>query len=194
MELREHARSVATKGALEFGCFDDSWINGYSKEFSKVLASEGWIGMTWPLEHGGGGRPGIERIIVAEEMMKAGAPISASWIADRQMGPAIYSYGTENQRNRFLPAMLEGESTWCIGMSEPNSGSDLASLQTFARRDGDSYIINGQKIWTSIAAISDYCYLIVRTLNDGPPHKGLCEIVVPMDLEGIEVRPIVDAV
>ena len=126
--------------------------------------------------------------------MKAGAPISASWIADRQMGPAIYSYGTENQRNRFLPAMLEGESTWCIGMSEPNSGSDLASLQTFARRDGDSYIINGQKIWTSIAAISDYCYLIVRTLNDGPPHKGLSEIVVPMDLEGIEVRPIVDAV
>ena len=90
--------------------------------------------------------------------------------------------------------MLEGESTWCIGMSEPNSGSDLASLQTFAKRDGDSYIISGQKIWTSIAAISDYCYLIVRTLNDGPPHKGLSEIVVPMDLDGIEVRPIVDAV
>ena len=90
-ELREHARCVAIKGALDFGSFDDSWINGYSKEFSKVLASEGWIGMTWPIEHGGGGRPGIERIIVAEEMMKAGAPISASWIADRQMGPAIYS-------------------------------------------------------------------------------------------------------
>ena len=193
-ELRMHARSVATKGAIEFGRFDDSWINGYSKEFSKVLASEGWIGMTWPTEHGGGGRPGIERIIVAEEMMKAGAPISASWIADRQMGPAIYSYGSQDQKERFLPAMLEGESTWCIGMSEPNSGSDLASLQTFAKRDGDSYIISGQKIWTSIAAISDYCYLIVRTLNDGPPHKGLSEIVVPMDLDGIEVRPIVDAV
>ena len=114
-DLREHANSVAKKGAIEFGRFDDSWINGYSKEFSKVLASEGWIGMTWPTEHGGGGRPGIERIIVAEEMMKAGAPISASWIADRQMGPAIYSYGTQDQKERFLPAMLEGESTWCIG-------------------------------------------------------------------------------
>ena len=121
-------------------------------------------------------QPGIERIIVAEEMMKAGAPISASWIADRQMGPAIYSYGTQDQKERFLPAMLEGESTWCIGMSEPNSGSDLASLQTFAKRDGDSFIINGQKIWTSIAAISDYCYLIVRTLMMGHRTKGSAKL------------------
>ncbi|MBT96065.1 MAG: acyl-CoA dehydrogenase [Acidimicrobiaceae bacterium] len=192
--LQARAKLVAEKGVQDFGCFDDSWINGYSKEFSKVLASEGWIGMTWPIKHGGGGRPGIERIVVAEEMMKVGAPISASWIADRQMGPAIYSYGTNDQQQRFLPEMLQGESTWCIGMSEPNSGSDLASLQTFAKKEGDIYIVNGQKIWTSIAAISDYCYLIVRTSNEGPPHKGLSELVVPMDLEGIEVRPIVDAV
>ena len=193
-DLRLRARSVAEEGVNKYGSFDDSWINGYSKEFSKTLADEGWIGMTWPSEYGGGGRPGIERIIVAEEMLKVGAPIAASWIADRQMGPSICAYGTQDQRDRFLPDMLSGESTWCIGMSEPDSGSDLASLQTSARREGDSYIVNGQKIWTSIAAISEFCYLIVRTSQDGPPHRGLSELIVPMDQEGIEVRTIVDSV
>ncbi|MEE2683072.1 MAG: acyl-CoA dehydrogenase family protein [Actinomycetota bacterium] len=194
LELQERARIVARKGVERFGSYDDSWINGYSKEFSKVLAAEGWLGMTWPVEYGGGGRPGIERMIVAEEMMKVGAPIAASWIADRQMGPSICQYGTEGQQKQFLPEMLTGESTWCIGMSEPDSGSDLASLQTTAVRDGDHYVVNGQKIWTSIAAYSDYCYLIVRTSHEGPPHRGLSELIVPMDSTGIEVRTIVDAV
>ena len=193
-DLRLRAQFVAEEGVKNFGSYDDSWINGYSKEFSKILASEGWIGMTWPIEHGGGGRPGIERIIVAEEMLKVGAPIAASWVADRQMGPSICAYGNEDQQKRFLPDMISGESTWCIGMSEPDSGSDLASLQTFAKREGDYYIVNGQKIWTSIAAISEYCYLIVRTSNEGPPHRGLSELIVPMDIEGIEVRTIVDSV
>ena len=178
----------------DHGRFNDSWINGHSGEFSKILAAEGWIGMTWPTEHDGGGRPGIERIIMAEEMISAGAPIAASWFADRQMGPAIYTYGTRRQKAEFLPGMLSGEASWCIGMSEPDAGSDLASLKTSAVRDGDHYVLNGQKIWTSGAASAQYCYVICRTGTDGPPHRGLSELIVGMDLPGIEVRPVRDMV
>jgi alkylation response protein AidB-like acyl-CoA dehydrogenase len=148
--------------------------------------------MTWPTEFGGGGRPGIERLIVAEEMISAGAPIAASWFADRQMGPALITYGTTAQQDAFLPDMLAGKTTWCIGMSEPNAGSDLASLKTFAQLDGDEWVINGQKIWTSFGEVADYCYLICRTSNDGPPHAGISEIIVPMNTPGIDVRPIQD--
>ena len=192
--LRARARAVAEQGVADYGRFHDSWINGHSKEFSKVLAAEGFIGMTWPVEHGGGGRPGIERIIMAEEMIGAGAPIAASWFADRQMGPSIYTYGSDAQKAEFLGGMLSGETTWCIGMSEPDAGSDLASLKTAAVRDGDHYVVNGQKIWTSGAASADYCYLICRTGSDRPPHRGLSELIVPMDLDGIEVRPVRDMV
>ena len=193
-QLRARARAVAEQGVADHGRWHDSWINGHSRQFSKVLAAEGWIGMTWPAEFGGGGRPGIERIIMAEEMISAGAPVAASWFADRQMGPAIYTYGTAAQRAELLPGMLSGESAWCIGMSEPDAGSDLASLNTAAVRDGDHYLVNGQKIWTSGAAGADYCYLICRTDSSGPPHRGLSELVVPMGLDGIEVRPVRDMV
>ena len=193
-ELRRRAREVAEQGVAQYGRHFDSWVNGYSKEFAEVLAAEGWIGMTWPVEHGGGGRPGVERIIMAEEMITAGAPIAASWVADRQMGPAIYTYGTAEQRTQFLPGMLSGESTWCIGMSEPDAGSDLAALSTSAVRDSDAFVVNGQKIWTSLAAIADYCYLIVRTDSSGPPHRGVSELIVPMDLPGIEVRTVEDMI
>ena len=181
-------------GVAEYGKVHDSWVNGYSKEFSKVLASEGWIGMTWPTEYGGGGRPGIERIIMAEEMISAGAPIAASWVADRQMGPAIFTYGTDDQKAEFLPGMLSGVATWCIGMSEPDAGSDLAALKTSAIRDGQEFIVNGQKIWTSMAAEAEYCYLICRTDSSGPPHKGVSELIVPMNLNGIEVRTVTDMI
>ena len=147
--LRNKARTVAHDAVSRYGRFNDTWMNGYSKEFSQELAGHGWIGMTWPTEFGGGGRPGIERLIVAEEMISAGAPIAASWFADRQMGPALIAYGTTAQQDAFLPDMLAGKTTWCIGMSEPNAGSDLASLKTFAQLDGDEWVINGQKIWTS---------------------------------------------
>ena len=194
LDLRKRAKRVAEQGVAQFGRWHDSWINGYSKDFSKVLASEGWIGMTWPTEHGGGGRPAIERVIMAEEMISAGAPIAAGWVADRQMGPSICAYGTEDQRAEFLPGILSGDTTWCIGMSEPDAGSDLAALKTSAVRDGDDYVINGQKVWTSLAAIGDYCYLIVRTSDDGPPHRGVSELIVPMDLPGIEVRTVLDMI
>ena len=191
-ELREKAARVAADAVSRYGRHNDSWMNGYSKEFSRELASHGWIGMTWPKEFGGGGRPAVDRLIVGEEMIKAGAPIAASWFGDRQMGPALIQYGTKEQQEEFLPRILSGDTCWCIGMSEPNSGSDLASLKTSARDDGDEWVINGQKIWTSFGADADYCYLICRTSNDGPPHAGISEIIVPMDTPGIEVRRIKD--
>ncbi len=190
--LRKRAAQVATDGVAKFGRHNDSWINGYSKPFAQVMADEGWIGMGWPKQYGGQERPPIERVIVAEEMIAAGAPIAAMWFADRQMGPTIIAYGTEDQKAEYLPKMLTGESTWCIGMSEPDAGSDLAALKTSAIRDGDHWVINGQKIWTSFGEVADYCYLIGRTSTEGPPHRGISEIIVPMDTPGIEVRPITD--
>jgi len=190
--LQLRAREVAADGVDRFGRFNDSWINGFSKDFAKVMAAEGWIGMGWPKEHGGQERPAIERVIVAEEMISAGAPIAAMWFADRQMGPTLIAYGTADQQAEFLPSMLSGETTWCIGMSEPDAGSDLAGLSTSAVRDGDDFVINGQKIWTSFGDVADYIYLICRTSTDGPKHKGISEIIVPMNTPGIEVRPIQD--
>ncbi|MEC7924434.1 MAG: acyl-CoA dehydrogenase family protein [Actinomycetota bacterium] len=192
LALQTKARQIAREGVKEFGRFNDSWINGFSKGFARVMADEGWIGMGWPKEYGGKERPPIDRLIVAEEMISHGAPIAAMWFADRQMGPALIAYGTEDQKAEYLPGMLSGESTWCIGMSEPDAGSDLASLATSAIRDGDEYVVNGQKIWTSFGAVADYCYLICRTKTEGPPHRGISELIVPMDLTGIEVRPITD--
>ncbi len=192
VELQERARTVAAAGVAEFGRHNDSWINGFSKEFAQVMAAEGWIGMGWPIEHGGRDRPPIERVIVAEEMIGAGAPIAAMWFADRQMGPTLIAYGSADQQAEYLPRMLAGETTWCIGMSEPDAGSDLAGLSTAAVRDGDDFVIDGQKIWTSFGEVADYCYLICRTATEGPPHKGISEIIVPMDTPGIEVRPITD--
>ncbi|MFM8268435.1 MAG: acyl-CoA dehydrogenase family protein [Ilumatobacteraceae bacterium] len=191
--LRAEARAVAADAVARYGRANDSWINGWSKEFSAELGARGWIGMTWPDNpYSGTQRPAIERLIVGEELIAAGAPLGASWFADRQMGPALLSYGTPDQQAAFLPGIVSGETTWCIGMSEPNSGSDLASLKTSATREGDVWRINGQKIWTSFGAVADYCYLICRTRTDGPPHAGISEIIVPMDTPGIEVRPIRD--
>ena len=191
--LRATAATVAADAVARFGRSNDSWINGYSKEFSKELAGHGWIGMTWPDNpYSGPASPAIDRLIVGEELIKAGAPIAASWFADRQMGPALLAYGTPDQQAAFLPGIVAGETTWCIGMSEPDAGSDLASLKTSAERQGDMFVINGQKIWTSFGAVSDYCYLICRTSQEGPPHAGISEVIVPMNTPGIEVRPIKD--
>jgi alkylation response protein AidB-like acyl-CoA dehydrogenase len=190
--LQHEAEMVAADAVARYGVHDDAWINGYSRELSRELGARGWIGMTWPTELGGGGRSALERFVVTEAFIAQGAPIAASWFADRQMGPTLIAYGTPEQQAEFLPGILAGESGWCIGMSEPNSGSDLASLKTSAVRDGDTYVINGQKIWTSFGETADYCYLICRTSTDGPPHAGISEIIVPLDLPGIEIRPIKD--
>jgi alkylation response protein AidB-like acyl-CoA dehydrogenase len=190
--LREQAREVAADAVARYGRHNDSWINGYSKEFAQELAALGWIGLTWPKEFGGQGRPAVDRLIIGEELIAAGAPIAAMWFADRQMGPSLIAYGRPDQQEAFLPGILSGETTWCIGMSEPNAGSDLASLVTSAVRDGDEFVINGQKIWTSFAAVAEYVYLICRTSHGGLPHEGISELIVPMSTPGIEVRPIQD--
>ncbi len=192
--LRSKARAVAAAGIAAHGVHSDSWINGFSKEFSATIAAEGWVGMTWPTEHGGGGRATIERIIMSEELISAGAPIAASWFADRQFGPSLISYGTPDQQAEYLPGILSGTTSWSIGMSESDAGSDLAALKTSAVRDGDVFVVNGQKIWTSGAALADYCYLICRTNSTGRPHEGVSELIVPMILPGIEVRTIRDMV
>jgi alkylation response protein AidB-like acyl-CoA dehydrogenase len=192
LDLRLQARDVARRAVEEYGRSNDSWINGFSKEFAGRMGELGWIGMTWPTDFGGGGQPPINRLIVGEELISAGAPIAAMWFADRQMGPTLINFGTPDQQAEFLPGILAGETTWCIGMSEPDAGSDLASLTTSAERDGDDFIINGQKIWTSFGDSADYCYLICRTDSSGPPHRGISEVIVPMDAPGIEVRPIAD--
>jgi len=192
IDLRRQAHKVAKDAVARYGKHNDTWMKGYSKEFSLELADHGWLGMTWPTEFGGGGRPAIDRLIVYEEMITLGAPIAASWFGDRQMGPALIAYGTPEQQKQFLPGIISGVTTWCIGMSEPNSGSDLASISTSAVLDGDEWVINGQKIWTSFAAVADYCYLVCRTSNDGAAHAGISEIIVPMNTPGIDIRPIKD--
>lgn len=193
-ELRERASAVAAQGVIDHGLHTDSWINGFSKAFSATIAAEGWVGMTWPKSAGGFERPPIERVIMAEEMIGQGAPIAASWFADRQFGPSLFTYGTPDQQAEYLPGILSGEDTWCIGMSEPEAGSDLASLKTSAVRDGDYFVVNGQKIWTSGGELADYCYAICRTDATGRPHEGVSELIIPMDLDGVEVRTIRDMV
>jgi alkylation response protein AidB-like acyl-CoA dehydrogenase len=190
--LRAEAAAVATAAIADHGHYDDSWINGFSRAFSRELGARGWIGMTWPVEYGGGGRSVLERFVVTETLIEFGAPIAASWFADRQMGPTLLAYGTEEQKRAFLPGILAGETGWCIGMSEPDAGSDLASLSTKAVRDGDTFVVSGQKIWTSFGATADYCYLICRTSNEGAKHEGISEIVVPMDSPGVTINPIRD--
>ncbi len=192
LALSERAREVAADGTRAFGAYNDAWMNGFSRDFSRKLAQLGWIGLTWPTEFGGGGHAPVDRLLISEAMLDAGAPVAATWFADRQIGPSLIAYGTDDQRARFLPGILAGESTWCIGMSEPGAGSDVASLRTTARRDGDTYIVDGQKIWTSFAASADFCYLICRTGDGISGHLGISELIVPMDLPGITIRPIWD--
>ncbi len=134
----------------------------------------------------------LDRLILTEELLKRGAPVAAHWLADRQMGPSILHYGTPEQKERFLPGIIAGELCFCIGMSEPGAGSDLAGLQTRAEEEGDDYVLNGQKIWTSFAHVADYCYLVARTNADVPKHRGISEFIVDMQTPGITVKPIVD--
>lgn len=148
--------------------------------------------MTWPTAEGGQGRSALERFVVTETLIAAGAPIAASWVGDRQIGPTLLANGSPQQRRRLLPGITSGRDTWCIGMSEPDSGSDLASLRTRAvERDG-GWIVEGAKLWTSFAAEAEWCYLIARTDPDAPPHLGLSEFAVDMSTPGVTVRPVRD--
>ena len=171
---------------------EDAWIVGFDRAFSRKLAERRWIGLTWPRTYGGQEKSYIDRLILTEELLRHGAPVAAHWLGDRQMGPAILRYGTAEQKATFLPKIISGEMVFCIGMSEPGAGSDLAGLQTRAVEDGDDYVLNGQKIWTSFAHLADYCYLVARTNLEVPKHKGISEFLVDMRTPGITIKPIVD--
>jgi alkylation response protein AidB-like acyl-CoA dehydrogenase len=190
--LREEAQKVGLAAAERVEFPDDSWIIGHDRAFAEELGARGWLGMTWPVEHGGGGRSALERFVVFEALISVGAPIAAAWFADRQMGPTLLQYGSDDQRARWLPGIVAGTSMWCIGMSEPDAGSNVAGIRTRAERAGDGWVVNGQKIWTSGAADADWCYLVARTDPDAKPHEGLSELVVDMRTPGITVKPIVD--
>ncbi len=192
LALADEAREVGRKATEGRWFMEDSWIAQPDDAFAKELAARRWIGMTWPTEFGGGGRSALERFVVYEALISEGAPIASSWFADRQMGPTLLQFGTAEQRERWLPGIIAAESMWCIGMSEPDAGSDVASLRTNAVRDGDEWVVNGQKIWNSGGAQADWCYLIARTDPEAPKHKGLSEFIVDMSSPGITVKPIRD--
>jgi len=154
----------------------------------KQMAADGWLGIGWPTEYGGQGRGPMEQFIFFDESMRAGAPVPMLTI--NTVGPTIMNFGTDEQKNFFLPKILRGEIHFCIGYSEPGAGTDLAAVRTSAVRDGDEYIINGQKMWTSYASSADYCWLAVRTDPEAKKHKGMSMIIVPMDTPGIEVQPL----
>lgn len=165
-----------------------SWL-GSSAEFSRKMGARGWVGMTLPKRYGGHERSYAERYVVIEEMLAAGAPVGFHWIADRQSGPLLVRFGTEEQRQSLLPRVAGGELCFCIGMSEPGAGSDLAGVRTRGMKIDGGWKVSGQKIWTSNAHIANYMIALVRTL-EGERHAGLSQLLIDMRTPGITVRPI----
>ena len=162
----------------------------YTMGFQRKLADRGWLAMAWPEEYGGGGASHMRQLVYNEEMSYAGAPVmnmGISWV-----GPSLMLYGTEEQKRTYIPPITSAEQWWCTLYSEPGAGSDLASLQTSAIRDGDDYVINGQKIWTSGGHLSDWGWLAARTDPDAPKHKGISLLMLDMKSPGISVRPLVN--
>lgn len=169
-----------------------SW-NGFDADFSRKMGERGWIAMTWPKQYGGHERSSLERYVVLEEMLAAGAPVAAHWIADRQSGPLLMKFGNEEQRRSVLPKIAAGELFCCIGMSEPDSGSDLAAVRTRAEPVEGGFRVNGTKLWTTYGHRAHYMLLFCRT-SGGPSdrHGGTSQLLVDLKLPGITIRPIAD--
>ncbi len=194
--LGERAAGIGRMGAVRRPFQEDGWLVGHDRDFALELAEHGWLGMTWPTSVGGGGRSALERFVVFEALIASGAPMASCYFADRQIGPTLLQFGTPEQQVRWLPGILAGQDVWCVGLSEPDAGSDVASLRTRAVADpspAGGWRVSGTKVWTSGAAIADWCYLVARTDPDARPHAGLSEFVVEMSSPGIEVSPITDA-
>jgi alkylation response protein AidB-like acyl-CoA dehydrogenase len=162
----------------------------FAREFCPRLAAKGWLTQSWPREYGGRDATPWRHAILGEEMWRCGEPRSSQYMNVNWIGPTILRYGSEEQKARYLPPISEGRAFWCQGFSEPEAGSDLASLRTLAIRDGDAYVVNGSKIWTSYVNHADHCFLVVRTDPDSKRHHGISVLLVAMDLPGIEVREI----
>jgi alkylation response protein AidB-like acyl-CoA dehydrogenase len=193
--LRQAVREfLADDPAVPANPSEDTWLTGFDRAFSRRLGARGWIGLTWPVRYAGSERSYLDRLIVTEELLLAGAPVAAHWFGDRQIGPALLAHGSDAQKRELLPRIARGEITFCVGMSEPAAGSDLAALETRAELRGSEFVIRGQKTWTSFAESAEYCYLLARTDPAAPRHQGLSELLVPMDAPGIRVQPIRDMV
>ena len=162
----------------------------YRRAWQRQLYDGGWVGINWPKEYGGQGATLIQQAIYGQEMTRAKAPQPANGLGISIVGPTLMHHGTEAQKKRYIPKILSGEEIWCQGFSEPNSGSDLASLQTKAVQDGDDFVVNGQKIWTSLGQYADWCILLVRTDSNAPKHRGISYLLVDMHSPGITVRPL----
>ncbi len=162
----------------------------FSRRFCQILAERGWLAMAWPKEYGGAEAGYWKQMIFREEMCANGEPRGPQYMSLNYIGPSIMEYGTPEQKAEFLPKIARGEIVFCQGFSEPDAGTDLASLKTQALRSGDEYVINGEKIWTSYAQKADYCYLLARSDPEAPKHKGISLFLVPMSTPGITVRPI----
>lgn len=192
--LRPAIRALAEKAAASLGADQRarSW-QGFDAAFSRKLGEAGFLGLTLPRDYGGGGRGPFARFVVVEELLTLGAPVAAHWIADRQSAPLILNFGSEEQRRRYLPRICRGEIFFCIGMSEPGSGSDLASVRTRAERTASGWRLNGQKIWTTNAHRADYMIALVRTSGTAADrHAGLSQLIVDLKAPGVTVRPIED--
>jgi alkylation response protein AidB-like acyl-CoA dehydrogenase len=171
----------------------DDWParRAYDCAWQRLLFDAGYAGVDWPAEHGGLGASPTEQLIFLEESARLRAPtVGAGFVGLLHAGPTLVAEGTESQRARHLPRILRGEEVWCQGFSEPDAGSDLASLRTAAVRDGDTYVVNGRKVWTSFAQVADYCELLVRTDPQASAHQGISWLILPMDSPGVQVRPL----
>jgi alkylation response protein AidB-like acyl-CoA dehydrogenase len=189
--IRQEVREFLAR-ELDPGTLPNSDFNaGESAEFSRKLGAQGWIGMTWPKKYGGLDKSFLERYVVTEELLAAGAPVGCHWIADRQSGPLMLKFGTEEQKQRFLPKIVSGDYFFSIGMSEPDSGSDLASIRTSATKTDGGWLLNGSKIWTSYAHTNHYMVTLVRT---EPPsenrHAGMSQLVVDLSDKNVTVTGI----
>jgi alkylation response protein AidB-like acyl-CoA dehydrogenase len=187
-EVREFLAAEAPWGSYRPGLGMDG---EHSPEFSRKLGARGWLCMTLPVELGGHGRTATDRFVVTEELLAAGAPLAASWVADRQIAHAIAAHGTAGQKERFIPAIARGECYFSLGMSEPDSGSDLASVSTRAMRDGDGWVLNGSKIWTTYAHLNHYVMVLCRTSREGDRHAGLSQLIVDLKSPGVTVTPVI---
>ena len=190
-KVRQFLDAELPDGWAGVGELDHEQAEVFAKRWRTALAEHGFLATSWPTEYGGAGLTELEQVVLAEEFARVGVPTGTmnDLFSITMIGNTLLHWGTEEQKRHFLPRILSGEDVWCQGYSEPGSGSDLASLSTRAVLDGDEWVINGQKIWTSGGHLANWIFVLVRTNPQAPPHRGISMLLVPRDLDGVEVRP-----
>jgi alkylation response protein AidB-like acyl-CoA dehydrogenase len=195
-DYRAHVRAFLAEhlpaGWAGIGALDEHEAHAFLVGWRRTLHDHGFLGITWPTEYGGQGRSKHDQIVLTEELARAGVPggVPNDTFGVKMLGNTLLRWGTEEQRRHFLPRILRGDDVWCQGYSEPNAGSDLASLGTRARLDGDQWTLAGQKVWTSNAHLANWIFVLARTNADAPPHRGISFLLVPLNQPGVEIRPI----